>query len=237
MTSAIDLTSAALARSYTNRPELSDPGAAELIGVLSRLLREAFALASTINPLFYGTSLVVPYTVGPAASSSGWARPADAHAVVKLEASTDTRAVGDTPIAVGTEVLVVPFNDRALESGTPAVYELGQLFVCAGNVGDPNVGGLVIFYQKRPATLTNGGDSLDALWQDEFNELLILGLAVYLAKKDQRSEDAAAFDAERQEWLALYAQSLRDASISTRQRYGQFRPVPREAGRAEDTTE
>lgn len=233
MTTVIDLTTAALARSFTNRPELSDPASAELVGVLSRQFMELFALASTINPLFFGASLTVARTEGPSASSTGWARPADAHAVVKLEASTDTQASG-VAMAAGTEIVIVPFNDRALEAGTPAVYELGQLFVSAGNVGDPTTGGLVIFYQKRPTPLTNGGDSIDPLWRDEFNELPILGLAKYLAKKDGRDADVAAFEDERQEWLALYAQSLRDASISTRQRFGQFRPVPRQAGRGED---
>lgn len=236
-TSATDLTSAALARSFSNRPELSDPASAELVSVLSRQFKELFALASTINPGFFGASVAVPFQAGPGASSSGWPRPADAHAVFKLEASTDTKDAVNVTIPLATEILIVPFNDRAFEAGTPAVYELGQLFVSAGNAGapgDPASGGLVVYYQKRPTSLVNGGDAIDALWPEEFNELLILGVAAYLAKKDGRAEDVQAFSDERQEWLALYAQSLRDASISTRQRFGQFRPVPRESGRAED---
>lgn len=235
-TTAQQIISAAFARSFANRPELMDPAGAELVGVLGRVLRGVFAMLAPRNPEFFGTLRIVPFTAGPAVSTSGWARPTDALSIYKLEPSTDTQN-GDGS-AMGVDdfedgVAIVPFNDRFADSN-PCVYEFGQLFVSVGRAVDPASGGLVVYYAKAPIIPSQGSDTLDPLWPEQFNDVLITALASYLAKKDNRQADADAFSSENAAWMSLLNDFLRDATITTRQRFGQFRALPRTAARAED---
>ena len=235
-TTAQQIITAAIARSFANRPDLMDPAGMELVGVLGRVFRGVFAMLAPRNPEFFGTLKVVPFVAGPVAATSGWSRPSDALSIYKIEPSTDTKngaGAAISPDDYEDGIAIVPFNDRVAD-GDPSVYEFGQLFVSCGRDTDPASGGLAIYYAKAPVIPSQGGDTLDPLWPEQFNDVLITALASYLAKKDNRQSDADAFSSENQMWMSLMNDFLRDATIATRQRFGQFRALPRTAARAED---
>jgi hypothetical protein len=145
----------------------------------------------------------------------------DAESVWRIEADTGTAPTTTT----GTEVVVVPFDDKTAESGKPGVYEFGQTFYGAGNALDPTSGTLQFFYSRRPtdpATLTA---TLDASWIEQFNEALILEVAMYLALKDGRPEEYKALAADRDNWVKQYIMFLEHATANERRRFGHIRRI------------
>lgn len=171
------------------------------------------------NGAAYCTSAI---GVSYAATTTGWDRPSDAESIWRLEADLGTLP-STTP---GTEIVVVPFDDRAAESGKPAVFEFGQKFFGAGNTLDPTSGTLEFFYSKRPADPANLSATLDELWVEQFNELLILEVAIYLALKDgNRDGEVTAFRSERDAWLQRYVAFLEHGTANLRRRYGHRRYI------------
>jgi len=154
-------------------------------------------------------------------TTTGWRRPVDAESVWRIEADNGT--VPTT--TAGTEVVVVPFDDKGAEAGKPGVYEFGQQFYGAGNSLDPTSGTLQFFYSRRPtdpATLTA---TLDASWIEQFNEALILEVAMYLALKDGRPEEYKALAADRDNWVKQYIMFLEHATANERRRFGHIRRI------------
>lgn len=185
----------AYATSFKNRPGTIATAGTELVDVVARLLMEMFVLAADENPDYFGNVAQVAY------NGTSWPRPAAAESVTRLEVS-------------GAEVVVVPYDQRTIEAGTPAVYERGGQFYSAGNAGDPTSGTLTVFFSDLPAALVDETSTLDARWPERFNPILELGLAGYLARKDSRPEEAAGFEAERARWVVLFSQHLRHATAN-----------------------
>lgn len=183
---AEDVVVAAMGTSTKNQPGHIATQATELRNVVRRLLQGVFALTARVNPEFYGEREVVPFAAG------GWARPADVELLWRIE------------LPEGDEVIVVPSDDRKADTARPAVYRLGRTFYSAGNAADPIGGNLTFLFSSRPAVLAAITDPVDARFPDQFDGLLISDLAAYLARKDGRVDEAAAFREERDSWLKLY---------------------------------
>lgn len=211
-TTAQQILTSAYGKSKLNVPGTIATESAELLGVVNRSLRGLFAFAARINPIYFAAEASV------AAASAAWTRPAEAESIFRIE-----EVVGGNP-----EVALVPFDDRTAEPGMPAVYELGQVFriAIAGGVGPAPTSALRFFYAKRSTeltALTGAPGTIEALWPESYNELLILEVAIYLAMKDKRIDEVEALKAERNSWATLFQAHLEHASVNLRRRFGHIR--------------
>lgn len=194
----------AYAKSLKNRPGAIASESGELLQLVIRSMRGLYAFAARINPLFFAESAAVNF------AAPGWPRPQNAEAIFRIET------------AAGVEVVVVPFDDRNAEPGIGAVYEFGQVYRPASALApNPQNGALTFFYSKRPTDPANLAATLDAMWTEQFNELLILEVAIYLALKDGRGDEVGAYKSDRDRWANLFAAFLEHESMNERRRYGQ----------------
>lgn len=195
----------AYAKSQKNKPGAIATESVELLQLVIRATRGLYAFAARINPTFFAESAVVAY------SAPGWARPQNAEAVFRIENPTPA------------EVVVVPFDDRRAEAGMPAVYPFGQVYrPASAGAPDPQAGNLTFYYAKRPTDPATLAATLDALWTEQFNELLILEVAIYLAIKDGRADELGAYRSDRDRWAMLFGAFLEHETLNMRRRYGQI---------------
>jgi hypothetical protein len=219
-TTVQDIFEAAYSRSTQNMPGTIATESTELLAVVQRALDGCYAMAARINPTFFAASA----SVTPPGAATPWARPETAESIFRIEDNADA-----------SEVVVVPYDDRTAESGLAAVYEWGQGFYEAGNAGDPDPATVTLdfYYSKRPDTLTAITDTLDDMWTEQFNELLVLEVAIYLATKDgaaqSRGNEMQVFVAERLRWANRFTAFLEHATPIQRRRYGHVRRFNTEA--------
>ncbi len=217
-TTVQEILNAAYSRSTQNNPGTIATESTELLKVVQRALDGCFAMAARINPTFFADTEQI---AAPGAATP-WPRPELAEAVFRIENA-------------GVEVVVVPYDDRTAEELLPAVYEWGQAFYEAGNTPDPDPASdaLDFYFSTRPATLTGPTDVLDLLWTEQFNELLVLEVAIYLATKDgagaSRGNELGVFAADRLRWANRFTAFLEHATPIQRRRYGHIRRFNTEA--------
>ena len=197
-----DIIVAALAKSTKNRANAIATSATELTGAVYRAICGAFSLAASVDPTFFGKSASV------ALSGGAWPFPEDAESIFRIENLS------------GEEVALVPQDDKGAERVRPAVFRVGRSFYGAGNSGDPTTGNLVFWYSKRPSALTATTDVLDSMWLEAYNELLVLDLAIYLAVKDGRDDEAQLLGAERSKWADLFSAHIVHATVNEVRRFG-----------------
>lgn len=221
MTTAQDIITAAIAKSLKNKPGTLATLGTELVGELSRLQRAIYALAPRINfTYFAGYTEVAAAAESGGPLQQGWPIP-EGECCFRLEATTRTQA--PTALADGKEIVLVPFDDRAAEAGKPAVYQLGQTYFSAGNALDPTGGEIRVFVSRRPEVLTALTDALDPQWPEAYNEILIDGVAMYLASKDGRADEVASLTTERSQWMQLLVAHLEHFQANERRRYANVR--------------
>jgi hypothetical protein len=193
----------AYGKSLKNKPGSIATESSELLSVVIRAMQGLYAYAARINPTFFAESAAVAY------SAPGWARPQTAEAIFRIE----------NPSAV--EVVVVPYDQRSAEPGMPAVYRFGQIFrPASASSPNPQSGNLTFFYAKRPTSPANLAATLDALWAEQFNELLMLEVALYLALKDGRADEMPRLATQRDQWLKLFTAFLEHETVNERRAYG-----------------
>lgn len=195
-----DILNGAYGKSTKNQPGTIAAETTELLKVVNRIHRGIYAFAARINPIFFAESASV------AEASGTWVRPETAESIVRIENTSNV------------EVTIVPLDDRAAEPTLLAVYEFGQKFFTAA--GLVPTGNLTFWYSKRPTTYTLLADILDSLWTEQFNEILILELAIYLSSKDGRFDEVQMFIPERDRWLGLFGVFLQHSTSNLRRRFG-----------------
>ncbi|UCC92569.1 MAG: hypothetical protein JSW25_07845 [Thermoplasmata archaeon] len=209
-----DIFESAYAKSTKNNPGAIATDATELLNLVNRIIRKMYVVAARVNPGYFGviTQVSAPGTGLP------WARPEGAESVFRIE------TVG------GAEVVVVPYDDRVAEENTPAVYRIGKNYYAAGNASDPDpsTDALNFWTSKRPTDAALTTSTIDSTWEEQFNELLILEVALYLAKKDGRGDEVALFEADRQEWMRMFVMFLEHETANERRRRGQARRIQSE---------
>lgn len=199
-TSVQEILNGAYGRSTKNQPGTIAAETTELLKVVNRIHRRIYAFAARVNPIFFAeTALVVEV-------SGSWVRPETAESIVRIENTSNV------------EVTIVPLDDRAAEPTLLAVYEFGQKFFTAA--GLTPTGNLTFWYSKRPTTYTLLADILDSLWTEQFNEILVLDLAIYLSAKDGRLDEVQLFIPERDNWLILFGAFLQHSTSNLRRRFG-----------------
>lgn len=197
--------------------------AATRLGVAETITLTATAVPTVFSVVGSVTGALADATVGTAYTSSviGFLISAGSAAFVENDSFT---------IAVTletAEVVLVPFDDRKAEEGKPSLYAFGQTYHAAGNATDP-LGSLDFFYSKRPSDPASLGATLDELWTEQFNELLVLETAIYLAVKDAgsgREAEMAALKLDRDHWAKLFVAFLEHADANERRRYGHIRRI------------
>lgn len=211
-TTVQDILDAAFAKSTKNQPGTIATSETELLNVVIRTMRGVYAFAARINPYHFS----VRQGVGGVAAD--WERPERAEAIIRIE-QQDT-----------TEVIVVPLDDRLAAEPKPSLYEFEGVFTADGAQTNPPGGTdtLVFFYAKRPDDPTPPADLagvLDPDWDEAYNELLILEVAIYLALKDGRSDEVQLLKGDRNQWAQLFGSYLQHATANLQRRFGHRRIV------------
>lgn len=217
-----ELIVAAVALAAPSRTSALATDSPELLRVLGRRLRSCYQRAAQVAPWYFGARVDQALAAATGTLPAGWARPSGALRVLRLEATATTRDATTAPIAAGTTIALPPYDDRAAFAGDPAVYELGQRFIPAGNVGDPASGALSVLYAADAVVPQTLSETLDASWPRAHNDVLIYELGIYLAAKDGRDADVAQFTRELEEAQALFDAALSTASL---QRAARFIPL------------
>jgi hypothetical protein len=191
-TTVQDILDAAYAKSRWNVPGQTATEDPELLEVVGRAQRGLFTLGARVNPVAFAMSEDLVADGGTA-----WWWPDALEALLRLEVS-------------GSEVIVVPFDQRGADPGRPAVYYLGNKFYPSGNAADPTPGSdtLTAWFAKRPAMPTALTDELDPLWREAFNDLLSLEVAIHMALKEHRDGELATLQRDRDKWLTQYVAHL-----------------------------
>lgn len=171
----------------------------ELPLLVNRALAGLFSVAAQANPWFFGKVATVGFE-----TNEGWYRPADAEAVYRIE-------TGD-----GTEVVIVPFEQRNIEPGEPTVYMFGQYYRSTQLPLAPVSGNLLIYYSRLPVDITALTDTIDASWPEQFNELLALEVAIYLAIKSNLGPELGALKEDRNAWAARFVAFLQHETLGKR---------------------
>jgi hypothetical protein len=212
-----DLVIAAYGYSSKNIPAvLTTTGfQSELTHLVARLQRALYSYAATVNPTFFAGFQDVDFTSDPDGEVAGWARPSGANTVFRIE-QRDSAGNRD-------EVVLVPYDDRTAEQGLPAVYRIGQTYFSAENPLDPTGGELRFFFSRVPTDPANFTASLDTQWQDTFDTLLVVQIALYLAQKDGRADEIAALQGDEQAWMKLFTDFLMHPDAQERRRMAAVR--------------
>jgi len=223
-TVAQDLVVAAIGRSSKNKGEILANNASELLALIARLQQAAFSLAATVNyTVFAGFLDVAAQAESGGPEDVGWLVPPDAECVFRIERLHTTE--GGTG-GKGDQITEVMFDDRAAEPGKPCVYRLGGIYLPAGNAPDPTGGDIRFYYSRVPVAPTTIDDTLDAQWPDRFDNLLITQIALYLAKKDGRTDEVTWLATEETEWKAQFTAWLGRPSVNVVTRKGLTRRIP-----------
>ena len=214
-----DIIELANSKSMKNKPGVIAT-ASETLEVVVKVQRKLFSFAARVNPAYFGHSDDV------ALAGGGWPRPATAESVFRLEASGDTMTAVPAAITTGTEIGVVPFEDKRANRLAPSVYSFGQTYKSAGGTLDPASGSITFYYSKVPDDPASVSATLDAMWPTRYDELLAIETALYLAVKDSagvRGDEISALAAERDEWLKLFVAHLEHETANLQRRWGHFR--------------
>lgn len=181
----------------------------ELLQYLVRAMRGVFAFAARINPYYFGA------TKEQAHGESGWPMPEDAESVHLIQGT------GAANVPDGERVWIVPFDDPEAMQSRPSVFFHGRAFHATGNAADPSSDEVLrMFYSRLPIVPDDVDQPIDPLWCEQYNELLVLEIAIYLAIKDndsgRRSQELAELRMERNSWARLFAAHLEHAAPPVR---------------------
>lgn len=210
-TTVQQLLDAAYAKSTKNRPGTIATEATELLQTVVRIIRGVYSFAAEVNPVHFSAKSAV-IGVG-----SVWARPEPAEAILRIET------------AAGAEVAVVPFDDRLAADPKPSLYEFAGGFTAdPGQTAAPGATDTLTFwFSKRPNDPTpfNLAGVIDPDWQEDYNELLILEIAIYLALKDGRFDEVEVLKLDRNVWAQRFGAYLQHATANLQRRFGHRKHV------------
>ncbi|GAH41430.1 unnamed protein product [marine sediment metagenome] len=196
-----DIYNGALAKSSKNEP--GNFSVAEIILRINNRLNGLYEVAARVNAIFFAETATEAETAGV------WSRPEEALSVIKIQ---------DATVA---DVVILPHDDQQAEPSKLSVYEFGQEFFAITNLTGTPSGNLTFWYARRPTAVANlSPATLDAQWREDFNELLILELAIELSAKDGRTAEVGTLKEDRNGWLARYVSFLQHSTSGERRRFG-----------------
>src|SRR5690606_24237135 len=208
---------AAIPRSKLNLASDLASADTELLQYLARAMRGVFAFAARINPYYFGA------TKEQAHGESGWPMPEDAESVYLIQGTGAANAPD------GERVRIVPSVDPEAVQSRPSVFFRGRAFHATGNAADPSADEVLrMFYSRLPIVPGDVDQPIDPLWCEQYNELLVLEIAIYLAIKDndsgRRAHELNELRAQRDSWARLFAAHLQHVAPAVR-RKGHVRQI------------
>lgn len=214
MTTAIDILREAYATSRLNEAERIADESGELLTLLNDRLRYYMAMGARKNRTRFGGRLVSAYD----ANAAGWPIPQGAEMVLRLEAGS---SMTSPVIAAGTEVALLPYDQRHIEPQKPAVYTLGAFVYPAGRAVDPGNGNLVFLTASAPAAIPTLTSPLPIAWPETFDSILKWEIAIYLAQKDgERDNEVAAFNAQLMKETTSFMDYVESLFLNETRSYG-----------------
>lgn len=192
---AQDYITRAIARSYRNRGEVLAPQVPELLDALTLLFTQRYAQASGLNPAVFLKRAVLNWV------ADGWTIPADCDTMVLMRVNS------------GAQVFVVAIDNLDAEPTEAAVYRMGRRYLPAGNPVDPVNVPLVAFYTQIPAAFAAVDQAPGPEWPQQFDTMVVVDLAVWMATKDGRADDLQALAPEQGAWDAKYREWLQRESL------------------------
>lgn len=216
-----DIVTAAYAKSTKNKPGTIATEATELLQVVIRSLRGLYKDAALLNPEYFGTLAIGTLDANGAIDIGLTGDPLapDPVAAMELISRIEIEDPGTSGLAAGDEVHIVALTD--LDAAfAPRVTIRGNIIRQVGtDLAD--VTSIRVYYSAQPLSPADLDSTLDALWREEFNELLILDLAIYLALKDNRGEEVVGLKEDHTGWYNRFvAQVSQYTSASERGRFG-----------------
>lgn len=206
-TTGQDIFDAALAKSSKSEP--TKFSTAEIVNRINRRLSGIYNVAARVNPSFLADTLSTVEAGGT------WPRPEEAISVVRVEQDSNS-----------AEVVVVPYDDRQAEPSRLSLYEFAQVFTAITTSAGTPTGNLTFWFPKRPVLIANLSPAvLDLAWREDFNEFLVLELAIDFAIKDGRLNQEGQLLQDRLEWLQLWVAFLQHTTAIERRRFGNRRPI------------
>lgn len=203
--------------SLRNRREAIANEPTEMTLVVNRLLTDAFLDAAAINPERFGLADDVAFLVAPV---GGWPRPARALSVYRVEGISGSTV---PTMANFTEISVVSERDLDADRWKPVIYERGGVFYPGRSALSPTGGSLRFLYARRPVLLAADSNpsatEIDAGFPDEMVPLIVYGLALYLAQKDTRLDEANLLQQQYEQWRTLWQRYLEQGTVATRYRW------------------
>lgn len=188
----------------------------ELVAVVNRYMKTLYSFAATKNKYAFATTATV------AGAAGAWAKPTDAELVIQA-------ALED-----GTEVSILPVEDKEAEL-PPSIYLLGASYYPCGRASDPDpaLDSIVFTYSARHTDLATEGLTrvqaeallLDPSWPEQFNDLPVLHLARYMARKDGRYDEARVHGEEQTILMAQFQTHLESANAGMISRFSHDRIV------------
>jgi hypothetical protein len=185
---AQDYINKAIARSYRNRGEVLAPEGAEMLVQLGDLFVEYYLFATGLNPAVFATTTALSW------NGTGWDIPANCDTMIQLR----TQA--------GTPITVVAVDNLDAEPTRPCVYRLGRHYFPAGLPSDPGATGIVAFYTLIPEPFASLAASPGAEWPAQYDTMVVVDLAMWLAAKDGRTDDVAEMLPLQQKWAGRYTE-------------------------------
>jgi len=210
MTTAAEYMAAGISRSYRNRGNVLAQDNTEGLARLSRQFRKYYSAAAGQNASVFGQIANLTYVPAP----PSWVVPADCDTIHWIEQR-------------GVPVYAVTYDDRReAEPSEACIYRLANRLYPVGNTTDPGQQALVVLYTPVPPDFTAVGDTAPAAWNSNFDSMVIVDFALFLAKKDGRPEDVQALMDEANEEVGLYGAWLARNTVPLLKRFGMPVQVP-----------
>lgn len=202
MATAQQIIVAGLAKSFHNRPDTLATSGTELVGVVQRELTGMFAVAARVNRDTISRRFPVGF------DGVGWTRPSGIESIWLIRDSQNR------------DVVTVPYDELQAAEGDPAVTFLDGAYIPTGLPDGPSTGTLTFYAVRVPVALVDLSSPVDPAFPEQFNPILELRVAIYLAQKDKRVQDAAMFEAEWDKWFGLYVAHLEHHTTNLVRRTG-----------------
>ncbi|MCY3623047.1 MAG: hypothetical protein OXH68_15230 [Gammaproteobacteria bacterium] len=178
----------------------------ELFEVITEVMGRYVAEGQRVNRAWFTEEELVPVNT----TLDGWPRPDRAESVHRIA----------TP--AGERVAKVPYDKQGVEPYKPAVYRIGRLYrpVPSNAPGrltrnplypEPDSRQqptLTFYYTQRPQPVDALSTELDPMWPDGHETLLGIEVALFLSRKDNRTEDYPALEMQREEQAARFFRFL-----------------------------
>lgn len=211
MATGQNLIDAAMAYSTANDP-VRLASTAEMIRILNSRARQLVSEASQVKKDYFGTSV----SVAAPGAGDGWAVTGVARPRVYLIQMTYRGEL--------KPVHRVKLSDPDWRSAPSVFFQDGKFYSVQAHFSiqnpapDPAADALVIYYSREWTNLADENASTPSWWPEQFNELLAMYLAKYLAVKDKRTTDVAAIGMLEQDELTRFVKELQSYDAGTPQR-------------------